>query len=89
MVLLYDIGASKSALLLGINRNTVNRHFRIFREAAFDRHVADMEKFFGTVELDEPYFGPKRVRGVNTPQKRGRGTASSPSSVCSSGKAGV
>lgn len=30
--------------------------------------------FFGEVELDEAYFGAKRLRGVNMPQKRGRGT---------------
>ena len=34
--------------------------------------------FFGEVELDEAYFGAKRLRGINMPQKRGRGTWKQP-----------
>lgn len=30
-----------------------------------------MSLFFGEIELDEAYFGAKRLRGVNMPQKRG------------------
>ena len=50
---------------MGVNRNTVNRYFyntiKIFKEK-------ETEKEIGTFELDESYFGAKRVRG-----KRGRG----------------
>ena len=48
--------------------------FRIFREAILKKQLSDKKKFFGEVELDEAYFGAKRVRRINMPQKRGRGT---------------
>jgi len=64
-----DLTASKTAALLGINRNTINRYFNLFRQQiAADYGVA--HPFTGEVELDESYFGAKRVRG-----KRGRGAA--------------
>ena len=47
-------------LILGVNRNTVNRYFyntiKIFKEK-------ETEKEIGTFELDESYFEAKRVRG--------------------------
>lgn len=44
----------------------------------FEHQILDFHKFFGTVEMDEAYFGPKRLRGVNMPQKPGRGTWKQP-----------
>lgn len=73
-----DIDASRTALLTGINRNTVNRYFGKFRELIFEKQQGDLDKFFGIVECDESYFGRKRLRGVNMPQKRGRGTWKQP-----------
>jgi transposase-like protein len=68
-----DIPASKTALLLKINRNTINRYFNIFRWCI----TAEMQAIepiegqaMGEYECDESYFGAKRVRG-----KRGRGAA--------------
>lgn len=61
-----DIEATKIAKLSGVNRNTVNRYARLIRERMFE----DCERqspFGGEVEVDESYFGPRRVRG-----KRGR-----------------
>lgn len=69
-----DIDATKTAEIIGLNRNTINRYFRIFREAILKKQLSDKKKFFGEVELDEAYFGAKRLRGINMPQKRGRGT---------------
>jgi len=64
-----DLTASKTAALLGINRNTINRYFNLFRQQiAVD--YGTPQPFAGEVELDESYFGAKRVRG-----KRGRGAA--------------
>ena len=64
-----DLTASKTAALLGINRNTINRYFNLFRQQiAVD--CGTSQPFAGEVELDESYFGAKRVRG-----KRGRGAA--------------
>ena len=64
-----DIEATKIAKLSGVNRNTVNRYLRLIRE----RLLEDCERqspFNGEVEVDESYFGPRRVRG-----KRGRGAS--------------
>lgn len=69
-----DIDAQRTSFLTGINRNTVNRYFKKFRELIFEKQQNDLEKFFGTVECDEAYFGSKRLRGINVPQKPGRGT---------------
>ena len=64
-----DLTASKTALLLGMNRNTINRYFNLFREAIM-KDYSKIISFSGEIELDESYFGAKRVRG-----KRGRGAA--------------
>jgi transposase-like protein len=69
-----DIDAQRTSFLTSINRNTVNSYFKRFRELIFARQQQDLETFFGTVEMDESYFGPRRLRGINMPQKRGRGT---------------
>ena len=53
-------------LIVGVNRNTINRYFNIIREKIFKKSLKEI----GTFELDESYFGTKRVRG-----KRGRGAA--------------
>ncbi|ADQ81371.1 IS1595-like element ISRan1 family transposase [Riemerella anatipestifer] len=73
-----DIDATKTAEILEFNRNTINRYFRIFREVIFEKQQADLSLFFGEVELDEAYFGARRLRGINMPQKRGRGTWKQP-----------
>jgi transposase-like protein len=64
-----DLTASKTGKLLGLNRKTVDDHFNRFREAIVSHSIAE-EKFSGIVEIDESYFGARRVRG-----KRGRGAA--------------
>ena len=69
-----DIDATRAAIIIGVNRKTVNRYYLQFRKVIYDHQQASLEKFFGTVEVDESYFGPKRLRGVNMPQKPGRGT---------------
>lgn len=65
-----DIPASKTASLLGYNRHTIERYFNIFREHILEYSHQEITKFSGEVELDESYFGARRVRG-----KRGRGAA--------------
>ncbi|QQS58943.1 IS1595 family transposase [Candidatus Peregrinibacteria bacterium] len=64
-----DIDASKTARILEINRRTIDRYFNIFREK-ITLHAIAQSKESGEFELDESYFGAKRVRG-----KRGRGAA--------------
>lgn len=62
-----DLTASQLAQITGLNRNTINRLLQLIRRrmAEICQHQAQLE---GIVELDESYFGKKRVRG-----KRGRG----------------
>jgi transposase len=63
-----DLEATQIAELSKINRNTINRIIQLLREriAGF----AEEESCFtsGEIEIDESYFGARRVRG-----KRGRG----------------
>ena len=65
-----DITASKTALLMGINRNTINRYYNLFRQKIAASLAGISGLFSGEIECDESYFGPKRIRG-----KRGRGAA--------------
>jgi len=62
-----DLDAYKIALLTGLNRNTVNRYLLLIRKriAEYCEHASP---FQGEVEVDESYFGAKRIKG-----KRGRG----------------
>lgn len=73
-----DIDATKTGEILSLNRNTINRYFKIFRTIIYQKQESDKEPFFGEVELDEAYFGTKRLRGINMPQKRGRSTWKQP-----------
>jgi len=65
-----DIPATKTASILDLNRNTINRFYTIFREKIALASREEMKALCGEFELDESYFGAKRVRG-----KRGRGAA--------------
>lgn len=73
-----DIPASKTALILGQNRNTINRYYGFMRRAIYLHQVEFFQKLFGKIELDESYFGAKRVRGRAGKLKRGRGTLKQP-----------
>lgn len=64
-----DLPAIKTSALLGLNPKTVDRYYNLFREK-IARHSIEEAKFGGEVEIDESYFGARRVRG-----KRGRGAA--------------
>ena len=63
----YDLDAKTIASLIHLNRNTVNRYLGLIRKriAEFCDHQSP---FKGEVEVDESYFGGKRIKG-----KRGRG----------------
>mgnify|MGYP001563751922 FL=1 len=73
-----DVNASKTALLLGINRNTINKYYNEFRRAIYAHQMKEFEKIFGEAEIDESYFGAKRKRGYRGKLKRGRGTQKQP-----------
>jgi transposase len=63
-----DIEAKKTTELTGLNRGTVNNIFSKLRQRIAE--ICERESPFenGEIELDESYFGARRVRG-----KRGRG----------------
>lgn len=64
-----DLTASKTAALVAVTRPSISRIFvRIRQRIAEEAERAS--PFGGTVEVDESYFGAKRVRG-----KRGRGAS--------------
>jgi transposase len=66
----YDETASKTAIYTSINRNTINKIYDQIRQKIFLALSWQEEESFGEFELDESYFGAKRIRG-----KRGRGAA--------------
>ncbi len=70
-----DVTATQAALIAGVNRNTVNRYFRLFREAIHSHQTSLLARLCGTVEVDESYFGPTRIRGRTG---RGRGLGRQP-----------
>jgi transposase len=63
-----DIPALSASKLLGVNRNTSQRFYRLLRGRVVELAVEEARPFTGEVEIDESYFGPRRVRG-----RRGRG----------------
>ena len=63
-----DLTALQTAELLKLNRNTINRYYKLFRERLL-KYSEFQEPFSGEVELDESYFGSKHHKG-----KRGRGS---------------
>lgn len=62
-----DLDALQIAELSGLNRNTINRYLKLVRQRLAE-YCESNSPFVGDVELDESYFGARRVRG-----KRGRG----------------
>lgn len=73
-----DINASKTAKLLGINRNTINHWYNVFRRVIYAYQSKEFEQIFGEAEVDESYFGARRKRGYRGKLKRGRGTQKQP-----------
>jgi len=72
-----DIDASKTSLIVGLHRNTVNRFYLLFRQFIYQEQMRQFYQLVkGIAECDESYFGGKRRRGF--PGKRGRGTDKRP-----------
>ena len=65
-----DIPACKAARVAGVNRKTADRYYLLFRKVVLIAALKEREQtaLGNGVEIDESYFGPKRIRG-----KRGRG----------------
>ena len=65
-----DLTATQAAEICGVNRNTANRYYNLLRRAILSESIREARREVGEYELDESYFGARRVRG-----KRGRGAA--------------
>ena len=59
-----------AADICGVNRNTANRYYGLLHKAILSESIREARREIGEYELDESYFGARRVRG-----KRGRGAA--------------
>jgi transposase-like protein len=66
------LDAHKIAVLTGLNRNTVNRYMQLIRKRIAE-FCEQSSPFQGEIEIDESYFGARRVKG-----KRGRGAYGKP-----------
>ena len=64
----HDLPVLTAAKLCGLNYRTVHRRCALLRQRVVARAVQESPPLGGEVEIDESYFGPRRVRG-----KRGRG----------------
>jgi len=64
-----DITASQTSKIVGVNRKTADRYFNQFRYLIIKDQLKNREKIMlkNGIEIDESYFGARRVRG-----KRGR-----------------
>jgi transposase-like protein len=63
-----DLEADQTAQLTNISRNTINKYFKAFRQRLAQMSLYN-SPFQGEIEVDESYFGAKRIKG-----KRGRGS---------------
>ncbi len=75
-----DLTAKQTTKLIGVNRNTINKYYQKFRERIVE--LCNIESpFKGEIEVDESYFGAKRVKG-----KRGRGAKGKTIVLCKYGQ---
>src|SRR6266446_5065912 len=63
-----DITALTASKLVAVNRKTSQRVYEVLRRRVVELATQEARPFTGEVEIDESYFGARRVRG-----KRGRG----------------
>ena len=62
-----DLEADQTAAITGLSRNTINKYYKAIRERI--AIVCELDSpLSGEIEVDESYFGARRVKG-----KRGRG----------------
>jgi transposase-like protein len=64
-----DLASHNIAILTNLNRNTTNRYLYLLRKSIAE-FCEQQSPFSGEIEVDESYFGAKRIKG-----KRGRGAS--------------
>ena len=55
-----DLDASQIAQISNLNRNTVNRYLAEIRKRIAE-YCQSLSPFNGEIEVDESYFGPRRI----------------------------
>lgn len=75
-----DFTALQTAEITGLNRNTINRFYALFRNIihSYQTQLFEELKMNGQVELDECYFGARRIRWFRGKLKRWRWTRKQP-----------
>ena len=63
-----DLNAVQIKELTGLSRQTVNKYLTAIRLKILELSLLQSDPLVGQIEVDESYFGARRVRG-----KRGRG----------------
>jgi len=63
-----DFDATKCSQLTNLSRKTINKLYHKFRVRIYQIEENQFDKINGEIEIDEAYFGAKRIRG-----KKGRG----------------
>ena len=66
-----DLTAKQTSEITKVNRNTINRYFNKFIKRIVDLCQID-SPFQGEIEIDESYFGAKRVKGKRGREARGK-----------------
>jgi transposase len=70
IILLFseDLSATQISHLTHLSRQTINKYLTAIRLRILDLSLLQSDPLMGQIEVDESYFGARRVRG-----KRGRG----------------
>lgn len=61
----YDVDATKTSKIVGLNRNTVNKYFNEIRLKIYTYYNKDYYLNDTVCEIDESWFGPSRAKGRN------------------------
>ena len=67
-----DLTATQAADICGVNRNIVNRYYNLLRKAILVESICEAKQEVGEYELDESYFGARRVRGKHDRRTAGK-----------------
>lgn len=75
-----DLTALQTADIVWVNRNTVNRYYMIFREyiCGYQAQLFAELRMKWLIEIDESYFGARRIRWFRGKLKRWRWTRKQP-----------
>jgi len=73
-----DICAAETSQLVGINRNTTNRYFTVFRKLIFAFQLAEKERLIGKTEADGSFLKQTQTAGIPGSRRDGHGKMKPP-----------